>query len=228
MTKRQTLISLILILLGVAALLLASKTEGAPPPTTADVTVKVAIQPADTGQEICLVQSLPYPMTFCLGSGDEEALMGLAPGHLDVRVTNTSQVWRVKAIACEPGVPVALTNLGIGAMGVDLSAGDDLVCTWTVEFLAIPPTAVPSARPTATVSPTPTQTATATSTPAPTQTAVPTATPLPTAQPVIIIVQQAAPTPVPALTTVPQAPVTSFAPGLVIKPPSTGSAGLLD
>lgn len=172
-----------------------------PPPTTADVTIAVEIQPSTAGNEICFVQAVTVPApaasTFCLGDGDEEYLTGLFPGGLTVTTTNTSSVWRVTDVDCEP----LSGDIDGSTINLDLDAGDDITCVYEVEF---------NAAPTATPIP-------PTSTPVPPS---PTATPVPaTPAPIVIVV-----TAVPEPTAIPTlAPIAS---NPFITPPNTGSAGI--
>lgn len=217
--------------LGVAAVLavlaLAAfahmRANAAPPPTTADVTVVLDLQP-DVSNEVCFLSTLPAPETFCLGDGEDYTLSGIL-GTLDLSLVNTAGVWQVKSADCEPDIPPFILSADKRFLRTIVSAGDVLTCTFTVTFNDAP-TPVPTATlaPTATATATPTQTSTAT--PAPTATAQPAAATAPApvivqcANGQLVILGQTCPTvaPVVAPTQVPVGRIT---------PPSTGSAGLV-
>ena len=219
-------IAFALIVLGAAA-----RIESAPPPTTGAVTIVLELQP-DVANEVCFLRNLPSPEAFCLGDGESEYIEGIL-GLLDVHVVNTSGVWHVKAISCEPGIPAIATVLASGSFFVPISAGDDLECTYVVEFLGIPPTAVPTSTststPTSTPTLSPTATFTATATLSPTATPVPSSTPLPLllCSPTGPVVNLALGQQCPASAVVP-AVVPSVSPSVPrITAPNTGDAGLV-
>lgn len=182
-------------------LVLCAKPASAdPPPTTADVTLEVQIDPP-AGVEVCFTRELNLPVpdkeTFCLGDGDTESFYNLAPGgSIIFEPSNNNAVWTVSDLGCKPGLGVGVSG---GTITVPLAATDTTIeCWFDVTF---------NAQPTATPRP-------ATATPVPTATLAP-ATPAPI---VIVVTAVPEPTAVPTL-----APIGN---PFTVTPPNTGDAGL--
>ena len=212
--------------------------QAADPPTTAEFTVQLSMQP-DNGTQVCFeatkVIGAPDPGAFCLSHGGSQTFSGLIPGAYAVEKSNTSSVWGVLSIGCSPNLPGTGKDVSAGVLVLNLEPGDATTCIYTVEF-GVQPTQTPLPSPTRTPRATETHTpVVVTATPSPTPSATPTA--VVAAQPAVFMAcangivvnltaggQCVAPVVQPA-----QGPLTGVFPatGGQIIPPKTGDAGLV-